>query len=65
MSRTFEYREKQHDFGEKTFLGVTGNLGGEDVLRIITENKQCAYFITDSIPILLSTKKEMRSARQN
>ena len=49
VARSFEYKEKQHDFGEKTFLGTTGNLSGEDVLRIISENRQCAYYITDKI----------------
>ncbi len=46
---TFEFRDKQHDYGEKTFLGSTGNLCGEDILRIITEQKQCAVYITDKI----------------
>jgi len=48
-THTFEFHDKQHDYGEKTFLGNTGNLSGEDVLRIITEQKQCALFITDKI----------------
>lgn len=46
---SFEFRDKQHDYGEKTFLGTTGNLSGEDVLGIITTQKQCAVFITDKI----------------
>ena len=49
QEHTFEFREKQHDYGEKTFLGSIGNLSGEDVLRIITEQRQCAHFITDKI----------------
>ena len=49
MEQTFDFRDKQHDYGEKTFLGTTGNLSGEDVLRIITDQKQCANYITDKI----------------
>lgn len=45
----FFFKEKQHDFGEKTFLGKTGTWNGEDILTIITEQKQCALFITDKI----------------
>ena len=46
---TFQFRDKQHDYGEKTFLGKTGNFNGDEVLRIITDQKQCALFITDKI----------------
>ena len=45
----FLFREKQHDYGEKTFLGSTGNYNGDEVLRMITDQKQCAHFITDKI----------------
>ncbi|HZV33180.1 MAG TPA: DUF1800 domain-containing protein [Verrucomicrobiae bacterium] len=38
-----------HDNGEKTFLGHTGNLNGDDVLRIIVEQPQSARFITAKI----------------
>ncbi len=41
----FEYREEDHDEGEKTFLGVTGNLNGEDIIRIICEQPATARFI--------------------
>jgi uncharacterized protein (DUF1800 family) len=41
----FEFREQQHDAGEKTFLGNTGNWKGDDILRIILEQKQCAEWI--------------------
>ena len=46
---SFEFREKQHDYGEKNFLGTTGNLSGEKVLAIITDQKQCAKYITDKL----------------
>jgi hypothetical protein len=41
----FDYREEDHDDTEKTFLGHTGNLNGEDILRIISEDPACARFI--------------------
>ncbi len=41
----FEYREEDHDDTEKTFLGQTGNLNGEDIIRIISEDPACARFI--------------------
>ncbi|RYU78754.1 DUF1800 domain-containing protein [Hymenobacter persicinus] len=42
----YVFREKQHDAGAKTFLGRTGNFGGEDILRIILEQPQTAEFLT-------------------
>ena len=41
----FEYREEDHDDGEKTFLGETGNLNGEDIIRIICEQPATSQFI--------------------
>jgi len=41
----FEYREEDHDDGEKTFLGETGNLNGEDIIRIICERPAAPQFI--------------------
>jgi uncharacterized protein (DUF1800 family) len=41
----FEFREKQHDDGEKTIFGRTGNFTGEDVINMLLSNKQTAYFI--------------------
>jgi hypothetical protein len=31
----FDYREQDHDDGEKTFLGETGRFNGEDIIAII------------------------------
>ncbi len=45
----FVFRENNHDTGEKTVLGKTGNFNGDDVLNIILENKQTAQFITQKI----------------
>jgi uncharacterized protein (DUF1800 family) len=41
----FEYREEDHDDSEKTFLGVTGNLNGEDIIRIICEQPATPRFV--------------------
>ncbi|QJX46241.1 DUF1800 domain-containing protein [Hymenobacter taeanensis] len=45
----FVFRAKLHDDGPKTFLGHTGNFGGEDILRIILEQPQTAEFITTKL----------------
>jgi len=41
----FEYRPDDHDDGEKTFLGHTGNLNGEDIIDIIVKQPAAARFI--------------------
>ena len=46
---TFVFRRNQHDDGTKTVLGKTGNLGGEDVLDILLQQKQTARYITQKI----------------
>jgi uncharacterized protein (DUF1800 family) len=45
----FVFREKQHDDGEKTFLGKTGNFDGDDVLKIILDQPVTATFIVTKI----------------
>ncbi len=45
----FFLRRKQHDYGEKTFLGKTGYFDGDDIIDIILEQKQCARFICSKI----------------
>jgi uncharacterized protein (DUF1800 family) len=42
---TFVYDPKDHDDGQKTFLGHTGNLNGEDIIRIIAKHPATARFI--------------------
>ena len=46
---SFVFRTRQHDFGAKTFMGKTGTFNGEDIIDIILEKKQAAYFITEKI----------------
>jgi uncharacterized protein (DUF1800 family) len=41
----FIFREDDHDNGEKTFLGVTGNLNGGDIIDIIVKSPASARFI--------------------
>ena len=41
----FEYRADDHDDAEKTFLGHTGQLNGEDIIKIICEQPACAQFV--------------------
>ena len=56
----FEYDEKDHDNGVKTFLGETGRFNGEDVIRIICKQEATAqfvarhlynYFVADEVPV--------------
>ncbi|WP_291949351.1 DUF1800 domain-containing protein [Chitinophaga sp.] len=46
---TFQFRDKQHDDDYKTVLGKTGKFDGDDVLKILLEQRQCAKFITTKI----------------
>ena len=41
----FEYRDHDHDHGEKTFLGETGRFNGEDVIDIIARQEATARFV--------------------
>ncbi|PKB72833.1 MAG: hypothetical protein BZY75_04795 [SAR202 cluster bacterium Io17-Chloro-G7] len=42
----FIYNEADHDDGEKTFLGETGNWNGEDIIEIIARQPAAARFIS-------------------
>lgn len=45
----FIFREFQHDNGDKTIFGKTGNFKGEDVIEMILERKETAHFLTTKI----------------
>ena len=45
----FILRANKHDENTKTFLGVSGNLGGDNVVDIILKQRQCAEFICRKI----------------
>ena len=42
----FEYKEGDHDDGEKTFLGHSGRLNGEDIIDIVCQQPATARFIS-------------------
>ena len=42
----YRFQARLHDDGQKTFLGKTGNWGGEDILKIIMEQPATGRFIT-------------------
>ena len=42
----FDYRPEDHDDGEKTFLGHTGNFNGEDIIDIVCQQESTARFIS-------------------
>ena len=41
----YRFRADDHDGGQKTFLGHTGNLDGEDIINIIAKQEVTARFI--------------------
>ena len=41
----FEYQPEDHDEGEKTFLGHTGNFDGADIIAIVCAQPATAHFI--------------------
>ena len=45
----FVFKTNQHDDGEKTFQGKTGNFKGEDILNIILQNPKTSTFICTKI----------------
>lgn len=45
----FRIKKKSHDDGKKLFLGRAGKWTGDDILEIILETKQTAYFLCGKI----------------
>lgn len=45
----FMFRKNQHDDGEKTFMGQTGNFDGDDILNILLKNPQTANYIAKKV----------------
>ena len=45
----FSFRKMQHDDGEKTFFGKTGNFDGDAILDLLLQNPQTATHITEKI----------------
>lgn len=50
----FVFRPEFHDSGSKSLLGETGNLDGDDVVRIVTGRPECARFISRKLIAFLS-----------
>ena len=42
----FEYRAEDHDAGEKTFLGYTGNFDGQDIIDIVVKQPATSRFLS-------------------
>src|SRR5690606_34692278 len=42
----FEFNTKLHDDGMKTFFGKEGEFNGQDIMDMIFEKREAAYFIT-------------------
>ena len=59
----FVFRKNQHDAGSKTVLGKTGNFTGDDVLDILLEKRQTAYFITRKLYRFLVNEEKIPEAR--
>lgn len=49
LDGTYAFRPGQHDYGQKTFMGKTGNFNGEDIIDIVLEKPQTATFIVTKI----------------
>ncbi len=41
----FKYNRLDHDFGQKTYLGVTGNLDGDQCVDVVLQQPACGRFI--------------------
>ena len=48
-SGKFFFDARQHDNGQKTFLGKTGNWNGDDIINIILQQKQASLFIVEQM----------------
>lgn len=48
-SGEFAFRKFLHDDGQKTFLGKTGNFTGDDIMDILLERKETAYFVSNKL----------------
>jgi uncharacterized protein (DUF1800 family) len=49
LTGEFVFRQRQHDFAEKAFMGQTGNFDGDDIIDIILEREETANFICPKI----------------
>lgn len=47
--KTFQFREDTHDYGDKTFMGRTGDFDGWDIMDIIFEQPAASTFIATKL----------------
>lgn len=45
----FNFNQREHDSGLKTFLGDTGKFGGADIIDIILRRRKCANFLATKL----------------
>jgi len=45
----FKMRPFFHDYGQKTFMGKTGNFDGDDIIKMILERKETAHFVCNKL----------------
>lgn len=45
----YVFRPRDHDPGPKTFMGQTGNFGGDDIIDIILQHRACAPYIASRL----------------
>ena len=61
----FVFRKNQHDEGQKTIFGKTGNFDGDDVLNMLLENKQTAKYISWKLYKFLVNENQVDDAKVN
>ncbi|WP_026897619.1 DUF1800 domain-containing protein [Daejeonella oryzae] len=54
----FLFREKQHDYAEKTFFSQTGNFNGTDIIDIILKKPETATFIARKLYLFFVSDTE-------
>ena len=59
----FVFRKNQHDDGQKTIFGKTGNFDGDDVLNMLLENKQTAKYISWKLYKFLVNENQVDDAK--
>jgi hypothetical protein len=43
------FRRREHDYGDKRFLGRRGNFNGDDILEIILQQPVCAVYVSSKL----------------
>jgi hypothetical protein len=49
FTQTASFQKTNHDDSRKTFLGISGNLGDEEIVEQILKQKQCARYLAKKI----------------